>query len=214
MVPANLPSRSIKVLHLKKGSGLFCRNGPQGALHKRVTTPFSGLVLRPVHFLGLCWLFSGAVSCLPTAPFVQQAVAPSPAAYQVVATWYPEVVVTPDPAHGGAPVHGLAGRVYLFGPEISFPLAGDGTMVVDLFNDTPDAKATVPLEEWRFDKDTLKRLQRRDAVGWGYTLFLPWGTYQPEIKRVHLRLRYEPAKGAPLYTESPAISLKKEISSS
>jgi hypothetical protein len=123
---------------------------------------------------------------------------------QIVATWHNEVVFTPDPVHGGAQTPGLAGRVYLFGQEIKYPLGGEGTIVVDLYDDTLVAagKPPVLLEEWRFDKDTLKRLLRRDAVGWGYTLFLPWGTFKPEIRHVRLRLRYEVPGAAPIYNES------------
>jgi hypothetical protein len=106
-------------------------------------------------------------------------------------------------------MHGLAGRLYLFGSQVKRPLVGDGTLIVDLYDDTCDPKPDRPLEEWRFDKATLQRLEREDAVGLGYTLFLPWGTYRPEINRVHLRVCYEPAHGTPLYAENPPMSLRK-----
>src|SRR4051794_7616782 len=41
---------------------------------------------------------------------------------QVVATWTHDIRFTPDPTHGGADIPGLAGRLYLFGQEVSFPL--------------------------------------------------------------------------------------------
>src|SRR5262249_41445546 len=62
---------------------------------------------------------------------------------------------------------------------------------------------------WRIDQDTLQRLLRRDMIGWGYTLFLPWGTYKPEITQVHLKVRYEPAHGTPVYSESSSMTLNK-----
>jgi len=122
----------------------------------------------------------------------------------VIATWNHEVVVTPDPAHNGAPTPGIAGRIYLFAQEVGIPLIGDGTVTVDLYDDSPKAagKPPVLIEEWRLDKDTLHRLARKDVVGWGYTVFLPWGTYKPEVSKVRLRLAYCPAQGAPLYSES------------
>lgn len=128
---------------------------------------------------------------------------------QLVATWNPGVVNTPDPTHDGAETPGLVGRIYLFGSEIGAPLTGDGSLVVQLYDDTasPVAKDARPLEEWQFDPETLKRLQRRDAIGWGYTLFLPWGTYKPEIGRVHLKVRYTPSKGGPLYTAGSPMTL-------
>jgi hypothetical protein len=135
----------------------------------------------------------------------------------LVATWYPEVVSTPDPAHGGQPVRGLAARVYLFGPEIAAPLMGNGSLLVDLYDECaarPNKEETpLPLEEWRLDAATLKRLQRRDAVGWGYTLFLPWGTYRPEITHVRIRLRYQPEKGTPLFNDSGSLVLRSGESS-
>jgi hypothetical protein len=152
--------------------------------------------------------------CMSTGSFLHSGeVKPTGNICQVVATWSPEVVYTPDPAHGGEPTPGIAGRMYLFGPEIGYPLVSDGSLVVDLYYDPPGVggKATVPLEEWCIDKDTLKRLQRRDAIGWGYTLFLPWGTYKPEITNVRLRVRYEPTKGTPLYAETYALTLNKDL---
>jgi hypothetical protein len=147
-----------------------------------------------------------AGGCAPMDAFVGGGdVPPVGPVHQVVATWHNEVVFAPDPVHGGAQTPGLAGRLYLFGPEIKEPLAGGGSVVVDVFDDRGDKP--VMLEEWRLDPDTLRQLQRKDMIGWGYTLFLPWGTYKPDIKQVHLRLCYQPAKGAPLYTESSRISL-------
>ncbi len=128
---------------------------------------------------------------------------------QVVTTWNHQVVYAPDPVHAGAPTPGLIGRLYLFGQEISYPLVEEGTVVVDLYDDTkPNPGEThPPLEEWRLDRETLKRLVKRDTIGWGYTVFLPWGTYKPEVKLVHLKVRYEATKGTPLYTESGPLTL-------
>jgi hypothetical protein len=98
--------------------------------------------------------------------------------------------------------------VYLFGPEIGFPVVGDGALVVDLYDETgtPERPAVLR-EEWRLDPVTLKRLLRRDTIGWGYTLFLPWGSYRPEVTRVRLKVRYQPAEGAPLFAEGSPIDL-------
>src|SRR5581483_612242 len=58
------------------------------------------------------------------------------------------------------------------------------------------------LEEWRIDSDTLKRLGKRDMLGWGYTLFLPWSTYRPDVGQVRMKLAYVPVKGTPIFSES------------
>lgn len=163
-------------------------------------------------FLALCVLPCALclAGCVSTGSFVNLlGEGPNSVPCQVVAAWNPGVVYTPDSAHGGAELPGLVGRIYLFGSEIGCPLTGDGSLVVDLYDDTagPAGPEAHPLEEWQLDQDALKRLQRRDAVGWGYTVFLPWATYKPEINRVHLKVRYVPPKGFPLYAASSPITL-------
>jgi hypothetical protein len=171
----------------------------------------------PPAALALLGLFALA-GCVDPSLLVKPCAAPHASACQMVATWYPEVLTTPDPAHGGLPVCGLAGRVWLFGPEVGAPVVGDGSVVVDLYDETPGPRpkdaTPVPLEEWRFDRDTLKRLQKQDAVGWGYTLFLPWSTYRPEITHVRLMLRYAPVTGSPLFNDSATVVLRKGESAS
>jgi hypothetical protein len=127
---------------------------------------------------------------------------------KVMAIWQPAVASTPDPVHGGDPLPGIAGRVYLFGPDLSLPLVGDGTIVVDLYSDMAGA-GKEPLEEWRFDKASLKLLLKRDAAGWGYTMFLPWSTYRPDISHVHLRLRYERPNTLPIYANCESMALQR-----
>jgi hypothetical protein len=134
--------------------------------------------------------------------------------YQVVAAWNNAVVFTPDPTHNGDPTPGIAGRVYLFGVHPGYPLAGDGSLVVDLYLDPPGTTTPIagakPVERWEIDKDTLQRLLRKDAIGWGYTIFLPWGTYRKDITQVRLRVRYQPVKGSPLYGETPRLTLSDD----
>jgi hypothetical protein len=167
------------------------------------------LVLVAVMLLGSC-------GCVAVDSFVLDAGAPpgpEPAA-QVIAMWCNQVATTPDPAHNGEPVTGLAGRVYLFGPTIDCPVTGDGSLVVDLYTEPSEhaapAQPAAPLEEWRLDRDTLHRLLRRDAVGWGYTLFLPWSTYRPDINHVYLKVRYDPRTGGSLYAASARITLNRD----
>jgi hypothetical protein len=119
---------------------------------------------------------------------------------QIATTWQSRVMFTPDPTKNGAQTPGLAGRLYLFGPEISYPMTGDGALVIDLYDETKGQ--AVMLERWQFDAETLKRLLKKDMIGWGYTLFLPWGQYTPDITKIRLKARYEPPKRAPLFTEN------------
>jgi hypothetical protein len=120
---------------------------------------------------------------------------------QVVATWQNHVLFAADPVHNGAQTPGLAGRLYLFGPEIGFPMTGDGSLVVDVYDETKEGQSLM-LEQWRLDPKTLAMLLRKDMVGWGYTLFLPWGRYRPDISRVRMKVRYDAPRAAPIFCES------------
>jgi hypothetical protein len=134
---------------------------------------------------------------------------PTGVVHQLTVQWVNQVIFTPDPVHGGAPTPGLAGRLWLYGPEIGIPFAGDGSLVVDLFEEAPGGPDGKPIqrERWNIDKDTLRRLLKKDMIGWGYTLFLPWSTYRSEVTQVRLRVCYQPANGPPIYAPERSTSL-------
>jgi hypothetical protein len=158
-------------------------------------------------------VLASLAGCLPgnyLLPLHEEA--PTGDVCQVVATWNNQVARTPDPANGGKSTPGLVGRLYLFGPSLDYPMSGDGSVVIDLYDDThkgPD-KPQIPLERWQLDKDTLHRLLRKDPIGWGYTLFLPWGTYKPELMKIHMNIRYNPPHGFPIYSEGAPITLNPD----
>lgn len=130
---------------------------------------------------------------------------------QMAVAWNNEIAYMPDPAHNGARRPGLAGRLYLFGQDGKRSIAGDGSLIVDLYDDRPVGASHEPqqLEEWRLDNGTLKQMLSQDMVGLGYNLFLPWSTYRPEVTRVHLSLRYQPAnpKAAPVYHQGDTMAV-------
>jgi hypothetical protein len=131
---------------------------------------------------------------------------------QLVATWMPRAVQGVDVVHAGRMAVGVAGRVWLFGPDAATPLVGDGAMTVELYAEPPvPGAAPQLLENWNLDHDSLhKKCLKRDMVGWGYNLELPWSTYRPEITRVLMRVCYKPAKGAPIYSPLQPITLSDE----
>ena len=131
---------------------------------------------------------------------------------QVHTFWDGHIQVTQDVVNGGRPLPGLAGRLYLFGPEIKFPEKGDGSVVVDLYDLTgvqPGA-AGKHIERWQLDNGNLTKLLKKDRIGWGYTLFLPWPNYNPSIARVQLNVCYTPAKGNPLYAPPSTFTLQSQ----
>lgn len=120
---------------------------------------------------------------------------------QIVCTWQNSVAFVPDPTRGGTPGPGIAGRLYLFGPEVDFPLEAEGTLTVDLADETTGTP--VLLERWIIDPETLARLRKKDMIGSGYTLFLPWSKYRPDITKIRLRSSFQgPPMPAPVYTEN------------
>ena len=127
---------------------------------------------------------------------------------QIATTWSNQVKFTPDPTRGGAQTPGMAGRLYLLDAR-GLPVVGDGALSVELYDDSPKAKGGEPslLELWNFNKETLRQLASRDTIGWGYTLFLPWGTYSPAIRAVHMKVCYAPPKSIPLYDQSGTVTL-------
>jgi hypothetical protein len=104
------------------------------------------------------------------------------------ALWGPMVQLQPNPlTKVSEPV--LTGRLYLFDTDVKHPLACEGSLVVDLYDVTSGQE--VMLEEWRLDSETLKRLLRKDLIGWGYSLALPWTTSRPGVTTVVLKARFD-----------------------
>ena len=129
---------------------------------------------------------------------------------QVHAAWEGRLMETRDVLHNGAPLIGLVGRMYLFGPEVGHTLIGDGAAEVelsDLGQIDPQGKPKL-LEVWKIDKANLKRMLKKDMIGWGYTLFLPWSTYKPDINKVQLQVRYVPDTGWPLFAPPAVVALR------
>jgi hypothetical protein len=158
-------------------------------------------------------LLAAAGGCDTTGAFLADEDTPrytEPAA-RVVAWWEPTVRYTPDPANNGAPLPGIAGRVYLMraGSEIKDTLVGNGSLTVELYDEAqpPGPQGPAPVYRWTFDAGTLQKLLRRDVVGWGYTLFLPCLPFRPDITHASIKVRYDQDKCLPLFAEPAKFSL-------
>lgn len=171
---------------------------------ERSTSPLSGWV-RCAAVLALL----PAAGCVATGNLALLCGAkPLPPA-QVEAVWNKQVAYSPDPTRGGVPSPGLAGRVYVL-TATDMPIPTEGALVVDLFEDTPQPGggfASRHLEQWTFDCDTLQKLRKKDGIGEGYSVFLPWGSYRPDIGQVHLTAQFTPTGGGPLYSSSSPLTL-------
>jgi hypothetical protein len=133
-----------------------------------------------------------------------------PRVAQLTAIWNNQLIAGVDPVHNGAPMVGLAGRVFLFGPDQKEYLLADGKLVVELYATPPEQPQAAPvrMEVWEITKDKLNTVcLRKDFFGQGYTLNLPWPSYRPDITRVQLRPRYEPEKGTVVYGPEEMLAL-------
>jgi hypothetical protein len=131
---------------------------------------------------------------------------------QMVVTWLPRAVQGVDVVHAGRTAVGLAGRAWLFGADAGTPLVGDGAVTVELYTESPTPGAPPQLlETWNIDHENLhKKCLKRDMVGWGYNLELPWSTYRPDVTHVLMRVCYKPANGAPVYSALQPVTLCDE----
>jgi hypothetical protein len=124
--------------------------------------------------------------------------------------WQPRIAQLPDPARHGAMGSGLVGQMFLFGgPHLQF-VEANGTLTVDLIDDSPRpaGQPAAKPERWQFTKETLRKLKTVDETfGKSYVLFLPWPAYKPDITRVRISARYDPEFGDTLYASPSVITI-------
>jgi hypothetical protein len=116
------------------------------------------------------------------------------------------VAYAPDTVHNGTPTPGLVGRIYLFGQEIGTPMEGDGALHVELWEGAGSTRPTA-LEQWDLPPESLRKFLRKDMVGPGYSIFIPWSTYRPDLTNVVMKVAYKPRNGAPLFASPAALAL-------
>jgi hypothetical protein len=127
---------------------------------------------------------------------------------QVVALWADGIDVQPDPMCGGRPTPGLAGRVFLFDAQMS-GVEADGMVSVYLYDDAqPPTDQPLPREVWNIDPMSLQRVLKKDGLGWGYSLWLPWSNYRPEIRNVTLVVRYQSSQGKELWSGAMTAAMR------
>lgn len=118
------------------------------------------------------------------------------------------LAVTQDSLNGGRPLPGIAGRMYLIGPDLGTPLLCDGKAIIDMYHPNDKGKLQL-LERWEIDSVTLQRLARQDVIGHGYTLFLPWSTYSTSIVQAQMRVTFVPAQAAnPVYGPPTMVNIR------
>jgi len=127
---------------------------------------------------------------------------------RLVSTWEKKINYAPDSSRGGAIIPGLVGRVYLFGPDIKDPVIGDGSLIIDLFD--ASSRGNEPptmLEQYRFPAEVLRQFAKKDIFGHGYSIFIPWATYRPDITHLFLMMRYDSPKDGSFFHQSGTFAL-------
>jgi hypothetical protein len=126
--------------------------------------------------------------------------------------WLDGVDVKPDSMQGGVLVPGFAGRIYFMrtrqGDEKGETVAVSGPIVIQAYL-VQTQNQTVPLEQWTIQPEHLPLLLKRDMGGWGYSVWLPWNTYSPEIRQVRLIVFYqEKGQAVPVRSEAMPIRIQ------
>ncbi|MGF1579351.1 MAG: hypothetical protein ACFCD0_08320 [Gemmataceae bacterium] len=160
-----------------------------------------------VYFLPLTILFlvcPGCVSLPLWSNHKNREEPPVGEVVEIVPRWERQVIFLPDPGKDGQPGPNLAMRLYLFDKNLK-PCRADGFLEVKLSLEGPpqsphDGKV---LECWAFNKEMLCPAASKDRmIGWGYNVPLPWATYQPNLTKLQMNIKYTTKEGNILYKRS------------
>jgi hypothetical protein len=127
---------------------------------------------------------------------------------EVMMYWEPSIRFAQDTTSSGTLMPGLAGRVYLINDDLKRMVDAQGSIHVAIRDTSPGAPTGQYAVKCEFKELDLKRLKRKDMLGDGYTLFVPWETFRPEIKHVEVQVCYTPKGGAPHYSSPMALPLR------
>jgi hypothetical protein len=106
---------------------------------------------------------------------------------------------------------GFAAKVYLFGPDATEATTSQGKFKVYAYDDTNaanrDKPGAKPDRTWEVDLADLKELMKKDAIGWSYSLWLPFSPPADSERRCSLILCFVPDKGSPVISDSTLVTL-------
>jgi hypothetical protein len=124
--------------------------------------------------------------------------------------WKDGVIVMADPGRNGALTPGFAGIVHLMDTEDQ-TVEPDGVINIQLYDDlqTPTTPPT-PREMWTLNAEVLKSVMKKDAIGWGYHFWLPWGMYSPQVNKVTLVILYKDKSGREVWSKPTCITVADE----
>jgi len=136
--------------------------------------------------------------------------APTGKPQELVAIWQEGVDVQLDPNHGGVPVPGFSGRVVFHQLQNGKPgrsVAVNGTLLISFFEDKPFQGPPQPMETWTILPEHLPMLMKKDLSGWGYALWLPWNSFNPNVRGGRLIVQYTSKDGEVLRSDPVQIQI-------
>ena len=144
-----------------------------------------------------------------TSQGLSNALAKPGEAARLTAAWNNKVMYAPDPTHGGDPVPGLLVRLWIFGPDTKDALTVPGELIIGLWDNTPKAAGAQPVlqEVWHIDTETVEKFRRKDIIGDGFTLFLPWSKYHVDLKQVNVVARFNGTDGRNLVSTPERLTI-------
>jgi hypothetical protein len=161
-------------------------------------------------------MLTGLAGCVPefftTDPNSPEMLAKIPC--QIHTRWDHQIHFPANTQDNGNPVPMIVGRIYLFAGDLTTAVPAEGTILVYLYNDMPDAEnKDKVIDCWVIDTKTVKRLERRDAAGVSYTLMLPWANYNPAFTQVRLKVRFDRLRAKdPLYSDTIPVTFENDKS--
>ena len=127
---------------------------------------------------------------------------------EIAAIWQDGVDVKLDGQNGGFPTPGFAGRIFFMQAREGMPgqtVLVNGTLKVLLYDDKPSQGPPQPLETWTILPEHMSLLIKKDLTGWGYSVWLPWNTYDQSIRNVRMIVEYTEKDGTKIPPSEPMM---------
>jgi hypothetical protein len=128
----------------------------------------------------------------------------------VLVYWDKNLYGTQDPTRQGVTIPGLAGRLWVQGEDPRQMLEAKGLVFAELYDMTPtrDGGSPKKVAEITYDTAALKKVHSHDMLGEGYTIFVPFEAYRPEVTEVMLKLFYQEENGQRHYGTPELVKLQ------
>ena len=130
----------------------------------------------------------------------------------IYAIWQEGVDMQLDPRQGGLAVPGFSGKVNFQHQKAGSKaetVSAQGTLLVSFYPDLPNQVGPAQaMETWKILPEHLPPLLKKDVSGWGYVLWLPWNSYNPNIRSGRLTVEFTSMTGEVLRADTERIKIQ------